>query len=101
MRVEERLKMGAAEEAKKLFKGYKKLSPQIKSASGYKQMFEYLLGYIDFNEAKKRWMVAEKQLAKKQMTWFRRNKNIVWFDIEKRGFEADIMRLVEQNFTSF
>ncbi len=100
-RVKTRLEMGAIREAKMLFKDYKNLSPQVKSASGYKQMFEYLLADIDFNTAVKKWVFAENQLAKKQMTWFRRNKNIIWFDIEKQGFEKDIMRLIEQNFTSF
>lgn len=97
-RVEKRLKMGALDEARRLFRHYKNLSSQIKSAAGYKQLFEYLLGKVDFEEAKEKWLAAEVQVAKRQTTYFRRNKNIMWFDIENPDFKGQVLRLVEQNF---
>lgn len=99
-RVEKRIKMGALNEAKNLFREYKKLSQQIKSASGYKQMFEFLSGSTSFKEAKERWIISDYQYAKRQMTWFRRNKNIHWFDISERDFEAEVLELIKRNFPS-
>lgn len=94
VRVEKRLESGALAEAQRLFKKYEKLSPQIKSAAGYKQLFDFLANRTPFQEAVRTWIIAERQLAKNQMTYLRRNKNIIWFDIKRRGFEQEILRLV-------
>lgn len=99
-RVEKRLKEGALVEAKRLFSDFAKLSSQIKAANGYRQLFGMFKGELSFEEAKKKWIIAEGQLAKKQMTWFQRNPNINWFDIEKKGFENKIFKLINENFPS-
>lgn len=97
-RVEERVRLGALEEAKNLFEYYKELSPQLKTASGYKELFDYLLGQISFDEAKERWVLSDYQYAKRQMTWFKRNRNIEWFNIDQKDFEAKILRLIKSAF---
>ena len=98
-RVEERLKAGAIDEAKRLFRDYGKLSSQLKTANGYKELFDYLTGKTTFEEAKERWVIVETTTAKNQMTWFRHNKNITWFDIGQKGFEEDVLRLLFKTFT--
>ncbi len=99
-RVDDRLKNGALAEAEKLFEDYEKLPNQIKRANGYRQLFEYLLGNISLQEARYRWTISEYQHAKKQRTYFRKNKNIIWFETDKSGFKNDILKLVEHNFYS-
>ncbi len=94
-RVDERMSSGALKEAKDLFENYESLAPQIKLASGYRQLFEYLQGKSNLETAIKTWKIAEHQNAKKQMTWFRKQMNIEWFDIEQVDFEAKIMNKVE------
>ncbi len=94
-RVDERLKQGALTEVESLFKDYDSLAPQIKQASGYRQLFEYLKGECTLEKAVENWKIAEHQNAKKQMTWFRKQKNIQWFDRESPDFEARIMGTVE------
>lgn len=98
--VGKRAKEGALEEARKLFEEYEKLSQQIKTASGYKEMFGFLSGTISFEEAKEKWIISDYQYAKRQMTWFRRNKNIHWFDISERDFEAEVLELIKRNLQS-
>ena len=100
LRVEQRLQSGALREARRLFKNYEKLSTQIKAAVGYKQLFDFLAGRIIFEKAVQKWVIAEAQLAKKQTTWLKRNRNIVWFNIGQRGFEAKILRLIKHEFPS-
>lgn len=39
---------------------------------------EYLDSVFDIEEAKKRFSISDRQLAKRQMTWFRRNPDICW-----------------------
>lgn len=100
LRVEERLAAGALKEAQELFKNYERLSSQLKTANGYKELFDFLSDRTTFKEAVRKWITAEGQLAKNQMTYFRRNKNIVWFDIDKKGFEQEISRLVRHELDS-
>jgi tRNA dimethylallyltransferase len=45
---------------------------------GYRQMWEYLDGQISYDEMVYRGIVATCQLAKRQMTWFKRDERIVW-----------------------
>ncbi len=89
-RVDDRLKNGALEEAKRLFQDYDNLVPQVKDANGYKQLFQYLQGKVSWDEALYRWKISEYHHAKNQMTWFRKYGNVLWFDIAKKGFEKDI-----------
>ncbi|HVT00859.1 MAG TPA: tRNA (adenosine(37)-N6)-dimethylallyltransferase MiaA [Patescibacteria group bacterium] len=97
-RVENRIKNGAIEEVKELFRSYKKLSSQLKSSNGYKQLFSHLNNEIDFEEAKERWLIADRQHAKKQVTWFRRNPDINWFDVENIDFENQVFDLIDKSF---
>lgn len=48
---------------------------------GYRQMWEYIEGKLDYQEMRFRGVVATRQLAKRQMTWLRGWKqNIVWLE---------------------
>lgn len=46
----------------------------------YSQWKDYLKGKIDYEELKVSLVKANYDLAKKQMTWFKRNKSIHWID---------------------
>lgn len=88
-RVEERLKMGALKEAESLFKTYNNLAQQVKDANGYKQLFEYFKGRLSLENAIDKWKFSEYRHAKNQMTWFKKDKRILWFDASEKGtFEA-------------
>jgi tRNA dimethylallyltransferase len=67
------------------------LDPAMPSmrAVGYRQLWEYLAGECDLEEAVRRGVVASRRYAKRQMTWFRGDPDIRWFDavapdVEKR-----------------
>ncbi|MBP8126950.1 MAG: tRNA (adenosine(37)-N6)-dimethylallyltransferase MiaA, partial [Aeromonadaceae bacterium] len=49
------------------------LSPDLPSIRcvGYRQMWDYLAGVIDYEEMRYRGTVATNQLAKRQLTWLR------------------------------
>lgn len=93
-RVEGRLKQGALEEARKLFRKYHTLSEQVKSADGYHALFEYLLGKLNLGKAIDQWRLEEYHHAKNQMTWFRKDKRIRWFDIADFDFRKNIDKIV-------
>ena len=49
------------------------LHPELPSMRcvGYRQMWDYLSGVLDYAEMRYRGIVATNQLAKRQMTWLR------------------------------
>lgn len=87
-RIEQRfhqmLAAGFEQEARTLFLrgGLHKDMPSIRSV-GYRQMWSYLSGEIDYNEMIFRGICATRQLAKRQMTWLRGWKSVHWLDSDK------------------
>ncbi len=93
-RVEERLENGAVKEAKNLFKNYEKLSSSVKTANGYRQLFEYLKGEISFETAVEKWRISEYLHAKNRITWFNKDKRVKWFDIKDLNFKSKVEEYV-------
>jgi tRNA dimethylallyltransferase len=61
---------------------------------GYKEMFEYFDGKISLEEAVEKIKINTRRYAKRQMTWFRKDKEIIWLnpvdENELRDFIASI-----------
>jgi len=79
-RVEWMMAHGLVEEVRGLLaKGY---SPQLKSmrALGYRQVCAYLAGEYSLDEAVRLIKRDSRHYAKRQMTWFRRDDEIKWFE---------------------
>ena len=53
--------------------------PAIRSV-GYRQVWDYLGADLSYEEMTKKAIIATGQLAKRQMTWLRREKEAQWFD---------------------
>ena len=49
----------------------------------YKFAWRYMKGELEREEAVKLSTIEDWHLAKRQLTWFRRNKNILWLPLEK------------------
>ena len=49
----------------------------------YEYAWQYLEGKLSLNEAKEKCFYEDWHLAKRQLTWFKRNKNIIWLELEK------------------
>lgn len=73
------LQRGLVEETKKLLdEGLESWAPL--SSVGYKEAIECLKGEIPFNDLQEAITTSTAQLAKRQKTWFQRDKAIQWFD---------------------
>ena len=46
---------------------------------GYREMFDYFDGKITYDEAVRLIKRNSRRYAKRQMTWFRRDAEMVWF----------------------
>ncbi len=80
-RVEERLKQGALGEAKKLFAKGVSWNSEAMTGTGYRQLRRYFGGKETLSGAVALWKTAEYRDAKKQLTWFKKDRRIKWFDI--------------------
>ena len=80
-RVKNRIEQGAIDEVKSLLKkGYKKTDPGMKTI-GYQEIIAYLKGNISQEEAIMQWTNHEIQYAKRQFTFMKKDKNIIWKEI--------------------
>ncbi len=70
-RVERMIAEGFVEEVRALRRLERPLSRAAAKALGYKEMFGYLDGQADLTETIQRIQMRSRQLAKRQMTWFR------------------------------
>ncbi len=55
---------------------------------GYRQVWEYLEGKYDYDTMKEKAIVATRQLAKRQMTWLRRWKEVIILDPQDVNIHA-------------
>jgi len=80
-RIEERAKnmidMGFVMEVDRLMKKYGRAVPALQ-APGYKAFIEYLDGELSQGEAIQKFIQNDKKLAKRQLTWLRKNPDITW-----------------------
>ena len=99
-RVEARIEQGIIEEVKRLLeKGYTWQLPSM-SGLGYREWKNYFDGIKTKGEVIREWKYDEHGYARRQMTWFKRNKNIHWFDVTTGGFKEKIESLVKPWYTS-
>ncbi len=58
------------------------LNPRLPSmrSVGYRQLWDHVAGQISLEEAIENALVATRRLAKRQMTWLRSERDLVWFD---------------------
>jgi len=78
-RVEDMWEQGLVEETQRL-RG--KLSTTAAAAIGYQQVEMFIDGEITKQQAIEQIQISTARYAKKQMTWFRRDKNIHWLQPE-------------------
>lgn len=79
LRVHKQIKRGLVEEVKNLLAHLKPDSPAY-SSLGFKEIAEYLKGNISLEEAIELVKKNTRNYAKRQLTWFRKNKDILWLD---------------------
>ncbi len=96
LRVEDMFEKGLLEEVKSVEK-WRNL--QSLNTVGYKELFDYLDGKISLEEAKELIKRNSRRYAKRQLTWFRRNKDAIWlnYDSINKMSEKILFHLEEIN----
>lgn len=90
-RVDSMFEAGLEAEVRGIYERYR--TKTAAAAIGYKEMLPYFEGQCSLDEAKERIKQATRNYAKRQLTWFRRDREINWVDT---GDENDYPRILEQ-----
>ena len=67
------------------------LSPKFKGAKyaiGHKELFPYFKGDISLADALENLKMQTRRYAKRQITWFKRNENIIWLEPNTEHFKT-------------
>jgi tRNA dimethylallyltransferase len=89
-RMDQMIKDGLLEEAKQLYTFKDK--PALQTV-GYSEIFDFIDGKQDWEETVRLLKRNSRRYAKRQMTWFNKDKEIVWFDGEEFELLLDHIKL--------
>ena len=91
-RVEKMFKQGLLAQVKRLLK--LKLSKTAACAIAVKELKGYFAGLYDLDEAKRLTKKNTRNYAKRQLTWFRKDKRIEWIRIDDKETPASVANII-------
>ena len=80
-RVDIMIEQGLIEEVKQILNKYDTF-PTAMQGLGYKEVVEYLEGNLSKEEMIEKIKMETRRYAKRQLTWFRKNKQTIWLNAE-------------------
>lgn len=89
-RVETRIAAGIESEVEKLLKQGISWDDQAMYSLGYRQFQGYFEGSETFDAAVASWKHEEEKYAKRQITWFKKDKRIKWFDVADPNYPKKV-----------
>ncbi len=92
-RVDVMLEQGLIGEVKQILKKYDTF-PTAMQGLGYKEVVEYLKGNLTKEEMIEKIKMETRRYAKRQLTWFRKNKQTIWLNAED-GTEKNVDRICQ------
>ncbi|HPJ37760.1 MAG TPA: tRNA (adenosine(37)-N6)-dimethylallyltransferase MiaA [Spirochaetota bacterium] len=99
-RVDVMIKSGLVDEVHHLLEmGYNRGLKSLKSI-GYEELLCYFEKRISLNDAIAEIKKNTRHYAKRQLTWFRRNKNIIWFNPADKGMITECIEEWMYNINS-
>ena len=93
-RVDKMIEDGFEEEVRKLMEMNIPMTATSMQSLGYREMIGYINGEYDLERAIYLIKLNTRHFAKRQLTWFRREKDVLWLD--KRDFDHDEKRILEE-----
>lgn len=95
LRADEMIRRGVIEETRRLLAmGY---SPELTSMEslGYREIVAHLQGEISYDRMVELFKQGSRNYAKRQLTWFKRDERIRWFDIMQSTIEEISNKVIE------
>ncbi|MEN6325490.1 MAG: tRNA (adenosine(37)-N6)-dimethylallyltransferase MiaA [Syntrophomonas sp.] len=94
LRVDEMLKGGLIEEVQTLREQGYDLSLNSMQALGYKQVYNYLEGFISGEQMSEEIKRETRRYAKRQYTWFNKDKRIHWINVQEYPNDDELARKI-------
>lgn len=94
MRVEQMFKDGLLEEVRALREQGYELDLNAMQALGYKQAYYYLEGFINWDDMADEIKRETRRYAKRQYTWFRKDKRIHWVNVDEYPNDNDLAQKI-------
>jgi len=100
-RVRNRLQVGFEDEIRNLLKAGITWDNQAMQALGYRQWQEFFTTSAKSVRNQREfaiesWIRSEKQYAKRQLIWFKKDNRIKWFDIKEKDYVVRVEKLVRE-----
>ncbi len=95
-RVKKRVDSGVEEEVKKLILSGISWNSQSMTSLGYRQWKDYFEKKASKNQIIARWENDEVKYAKRQLTWFKKDLRINWYDSEDEKLYEKVEELVKK-----
>jgi tRNA dimethylallyltransferase len=80
-RVDEQIAAGWVDEVRRLISQGFEHNRTAMQAAGYRELVQYLHGRLSLTEAVARIKTRTRQLARRQLTWFRREPGVEWMEV--------------------
>lgn len=94
LRVDMMINQGLEDEVKNLVSKYSKF-PTAMQGLGYKEVIEYFDRKISREEMIEKIKQESRRYAKRQLTWFKKNKETIWLNAEN-GIEENVNIILEE-----
>ena len=88
-RVDIMIEQGLIQEVEQLLKKYNEF-PTAMQGLGYKEVVEYLQGVTSKEEMVEKLKMETRRYAKRQITWFKKNKQTIWIE------PKDLQRILDE-----
>ena len=94
-RVDIMINNGLEDEVRNIIKKYNSF-PTALQGIGYKEVVEYFDGKISREEMIDKIKQESRRYAKRQLTWFRKNKDIIWLDSNKNTIDFNVEEIIKE-----
>ena len=93
-RIDGQITAGWVDEVRALLARGLEQNPMAMQAAGYRELAAHLRGELSLVEAVKHIKTRTRQLARRQLTWFRHEPDVTWIEIPKDETAAETARRV-------
>ncbi len=95
-RVEAMMDAGLCAEARRLYDAGIPRKGTAAQGIGYKELFSYFDGKCSLQEAEEQIKLASRHFAKRQLTWFRRENDVIWINVKEGDPLDEIGKYISQ-----
>jgi tRNA dimethylallyltransferase len=99
-RVEKRMNEGFIDEIENLLKMGISWKNQSMQSLGYKESEDFFKNGTTYEDFISNWESNEINYIKRQITWFKKDKRIVWFDIESENFYNEVEKEISKWYST-